>query len=193
MERSRKMILESAKELFLESGFKETTITMISKKAGFGYGTAYSHFPKGKEEIFLIIMDEVMSEFYSIANAKYTVKSKEEAFAFVQKIVEDFLTLAIKHQKILTVFHEALGLSPIIQNNWDHFIERFLKRIAQNVELAIEKGLARNPDFDPEVVAAILLYTGEKYLWEVALNKTHKDCLTIARNIAQMYAEGLYK
>ncbi len=193
VEKSRIKILESAKELFLEFGFKDTTITMISKNAGFGYGTAYSHFPKGKEDIFLKIMEELMEEFYSIANKEFTVKSKKEAFIFTQKNVESFLILALEHQKLLAVFHEALGLSPVIQKNWEDFCRKFHKRITENVEQAIEKGLVRNPDFDPEVVAGVLFYTGEKYLWQVSLNKTDKDYQTIARNIAQMYTEGLYK
>jgi AcrR family transcriptional regulator len=192
-ETSRRKILASAMELFLAFGFKETTITMISKKADIGYGTAYAHFPVGKDDIFLAIMAETMEEFYRIADTEYTVKSKAEAFAFVQKNIENFLELAVKHQGILKVFHEAIGLSQIVREKWEDFSERFLKRIAQNVENAIEKGLARNPDYDPEIVASVLFYTGEKYLWKAALNKTTKGYQTVAKNLAQMYTNGLYK
>ncbi|WP_170843745.1 TetR/AcrR family transcriptional regulator [Mesobacillus persicus] len=192
-EHSRTKILESAKKLFIEFGFKETTIAMVSKKASIGYGTAYTHFPGGKEEIFLTIIKEVLEEFYQIANGEFTVNSKEESLAVTQRNIENFLKLAIKYQLALKVLHEAIGLSHIINENWQNFIKKFIERISDNVKQAMEKGLTRHKDFDPEVVAGVLFYTGEKYMWKVALKQTDKDYRVIASSLAQMYVNGLYR
>lgn len=192
-ESSKTKIIEASKTLFIENGYKETTISMISKNAKTGYGTAYTHFPGGKEEIFQIIIDEILKQFYQIASVAYQVNSKEDSLILTQGNIERFLKLAIKHQQELKVFHEAIGVSHIINQKWESFIERFIKRISENVQQAIDKGLTHHRDFDPEVVAGVLFYTGEKYLWKIALNKTDKDYRTISKSLAQMYVNGLYK
>lgn len=192
-EQSRTKILESAKDLFIEFGFKETTIAMISKKAEVGYGTAYTHFPGGKEEIFLTNMKDILEQFYQIANVEFTVNSKEESLVVTEKNIENFLKLAIKYQQSLKVFHEAIGLSHIINENWQNFIGKFIERISENVKQAMERGLTQHKDFDPEVVAGVLFYTGEKYMWKVALKQTDKDYRIIASSLAQMYVNGLYR
>lgn len=192
-ERSRKKILESAQVLFMEFGFKETTIKMISTKAGVGYGTVYSHFPEGRDDIFLTIMEDIMEGFYNIADTEYTVNSKKEGFIFTQKNVESFLELATTHKKMLKVFYEAIGLSQNVRRKWEDIVDKFIKRIAQNVEQAIKKGLARNAEYHHEVVAGVLFYAAENYLWDIALNKAKTDYQTIARNLSEMYTYGLFK
>jgi AcrR family transcriptional regulator len=192
-ESSKTKIIEAGKTLFFENGYKDTTISMISKQAKTGYGTAYTHFPGGKEEIFFIIIDEILKEFYQIASVAYHVNSKEESLILTRGNIEMFLKLAIKHQKALKVFHEAIGVSHIINEKWEMFIGKFIKRISINIQQAMDKGLTHHCDFDPEVVAGVLFYTGEKYMWKIALNKTDKDYRTISESLAQMYVNGLYK
>lgn len=191
-ENSRRKILQAAKELFLEYGYKDTTITMISKQAKLGYGTAYSHFPGGKEKILLSIMEEIMEEFYHVADVEYNVNSKEEAFPFTSQNIKNFLQLAIVHQEILAVFHEGIGQSKAIAEKWDEIMEGLIKRISCNVEKVKNKNLARDDNYDAEVVAGILTYTTERFMWKLALNKTHKDINTIAKNISKVYTYGLY-
>jgi AcrR family transcriptional regulator len=191
-ESSKTKIIEAAKMLFIKNGYKETTISMISKTAKTGYGTAYTHFPGGKEEIFLLIIDEILKEFYQIASVAFQVNSKEDSLILTQRNIEMFLNLAIKHQQALKVFHEAIGVSHIINEKWESFIEKFIKRISENVEQAMDKGLTHHREFDPEVVAGVLFYTGEKYMWKIALDKTEKDYRTISKSLAQMYVNGLY-
>lgn len=192
-ETSKRKIIESATELFIEYGFRKTTITMIANHAGIGYGTAYNHFPNGKEDIFLTITENVMDQIYDIASKEYTVRSKEEAFSFIQNNIRSLIEIINEHKPLATVTYEAIQLSDRVEERWKEITERLLKRIAQNVEQAIEKDLVRNPKFDPDVVASVLFYVTENYLWKIALDETDKDPETIIENIAEIYANGLYK
>lgn len=192
-ELSKHKILTSAKKLFIQHGFKETTIAMISNDAEIGYGTAYNHFPKGKDDIFLIIIEEIMADFDIVASNRYTVNSKEEAFDFIKKNVENLIDLVIKHQKLLIVIHEAIRLSDLVRKKWEEIRERLIERIAFNVEQAIAKDLARNDNFDKHIVASVLFYVTESYMWKIALNKTTKPHEAIVQNITEIYANGLYK
>ena len=177
----------------MEKGFKEATVTLIAEEAGLGYGTVYSHFPTGKDQVLLTIMEEVMHHFYKIAEMEYTPNSKEEAFQFTLNNTTNFLKLAVEHQKLLALFYEAIGLSSLIRLKWEEITESFIDRIAKNVLIVKEKGLIRNPNFDPRVIAGSLYYPGEQYLWKIALNKTNKSYEDISRDIAEIYTYGLYK
>lgn len=42
---TRQLILDSAKSLFAENGFTQTTIRAVARRAGVGLGTVMSHFP----------------------------------------------------------------------------------------------------------------------------------------------------
>ncbi|MTD30721.1 TetR/AcrR family transcriptional regulator [Planomicrobium sp. YIM 101495] len=192
-ERSRKKILDGAKEVFLEKGFKEATVTLIAERANTGYGTVYSHFPAGKEEVLLNIMEDIMGDFYGVASVTYTPKNKEEAFAFTYQNVVNFLHLATVHQQWLALFYEAFGQSDLLRTRWEEITERFIVRISKNVDIVREMGLIRNPDYDSRVVAGALYYPGQHYLWEIALGRVTKDYKEIASDIAEVYTYGLFQ
>jgi AcrR family transcriptional regulator len=192
-ERTRKKILDAAREIFRENGYKETTVTLIAERAGVGYGTVYSHFSLGKDGLLLHIMEDIMGEFYEIASVAYTPNSKEEAYEFTLNNITTFLKLATVHQQLLALFYEAFGHSEIIRTRWEEITERFIERISKNVEIVKSKGLSRNPNYDARVVAGSLYYPGEKFLWKIALGKTEKDYQEIGKNIAEVYTYGLFK
>lgn len=192
-ERTRKKILDASREVFLAKGYKDATITLIAKKAGVGYGTVYSHFNNGKDEVLMNIMEDIMKDFYQVASVTYTPNTKEEALQFTTKNITDFLELAITHKEWLALFYKAFGHSEIVLNRWEEITERFIDRISKNVELVKERELSRNPNYNSRIVAGSLYYPGEKFLWKIVLEKTTQDYKEIARNIAEIYNYGLYK
>lgn len=192
-ERTKRKLLDAAKEVFLTKGFRDATVTLIAKKADIGYGTVYSHFPPGKDAVLLHIMEEVMDEFYNVTLREYSPNSKEEGYETTLKNANDFLSLAVKYQKLLVVFHEAIGLSALIREKWEYIIERLLKRVAKNVVTVKEKGLIRDENYSPNIVAGSLIYPAEKYLWKIAFEKTEKDYTEIAENLVGIYINGLFK
>lgn len=186
-------IIAAAQKVFLQNGFKQTTVTLIAKEAGIGYGTVYLYFPSGKDEVLLHIMGDVMSEFYKIAELEYTPTNKFEAYEFTLNNTRNFLKLAIEHQDLLAVIHEAIGYSSLIRFKWEDIIERFIIRVSKNIEIVKEKGLIHNTKYNPRVVAGSLIYPGEKFLWKLALNNTNKSYEEIAKDIAGIYTFGLFK
>lgn len=192
-ERTQEKILKAAQTVFSEKGYKETTVSLIAEQAKIGYGTVYAHFPAGKDEVLLEIMEGIMEEFYEIATAEYTPNSKEEAFKFTLANTVSFLRLATIHRDWLALFHEAFGHSEMVRVRWDDITERFIDRIAKNVDIVKAKGLSRNPHYDSRVVAGSLYYPAEKYVWKIARGRSGQSFEEIARNIAEVYTYGLYK
>ena len=75
-ERTRREILDAAKELFLSQGYTATTMRQVARAVGITPGAIYNHFP-GKDEIFGTLIQEV---------APY-----EQLFALLREIEADQL------------------------------------------------------------------------------------------------------
>lgn len=190
---TRAKIITAAKIIFLEEGFKHATVNLIAKEAKIGYGTVYSHFPSGKDEVLFNIIEEIMHYFYEIAEAVYTPKNKDEAYKFTLKNTTDFLNLAVIHRDILAVFYEAIGMSNLIRSKWESIIDEFINRVAKNIIVVKEKGLIKNTNYNPHIVAGSLIYPGEKFLWKIAQRKIEVDYKKIAEDVAGIYTYGLFK
>ena len=100
--KTRAKLLAAASDVFIEYGFQKTTISQIIKKAETGYGTAYLHFT-GKDDILIQLMDEVMKQFYAIAQMTFTPRSKEEASAMIEKQAGLFLEMANQERDMMQV------------------------------------------------------------------------------------------
>jgi AcrR family transcriptional regulator len=55
--------MEAALSRFFQNGYHGTTIQEIAEEAEFGIGTVYRHFPGGKEEIYCVLQEGVVSDF----------------------------------------------------------------------------------------------------------------------------------
>lgn len=192
-QRTKSKIMTAAKFIFLEKGYQEATVTLIATEANVGYGTVYAHFPAGKEQLLLSIMDEILEQFYAIAERTYVPKTKEEAYRFTFTNVKDFLELGITYKHWMKIFYHAIGTNHMARKKWEAYSEKFIQRISRNVEQVREMGLINNTDYVTYVVAGMLYYSGEKFLWKIAKNERNDDYIKIAHTITEMYTNGLYK
>jgi AcrR family transcriptional regulator len=67
---TRQKILNSSMKLFSKSGFEDTSIEMITKDAGIGLGTFYTHF-NNKLEIFIETLEQHLRETTSTSERIY--------------------------------------------------------------------------------------------------------------------------
>ncbi|GIN95399.1 hypothetical protein J6TS1_12690 [Siminovitchia terrae] len=189
--RTRKKLIESAKTIFLELGYHDTTIQKINEEANTGRGTIYSHFPGGKDELLSDLMREVMDEFYTVADIEFKPKTTEEAFQIIRTQVFDFISLAIKHKELLIAFYEAISVSKLLREKWEEILNEFINRISADIQFSKEANLAKL-NIDNEIVARILLFSGERFLWEIVTDRNTKSISEIADNITKIYMFGLY-
>lgn len=190
--RTRKNLLNSAKTVFLQLGYHQTTITKINETAETGHGTFYAHFPKGKDEILSVLMQEIMNEFHQITAITFEPNTRDEAFSINHHQVLQFISLAEKHKDLLAVFYEAIGASSLLKSQWEDFLAQFLQRITEDIQYAIDRNLAKD-GLDQEIVARMLLFSGEHFLWEIVRGNNTKPVETIADNLTKVYMFGLYR
>ncbi|MGG0939765.1 TetR/AcrR family transcriptional regulator [Brevibacillus centrosporus] len=187
---TRKRLLAAGYDIFVEFGFQKATISQIIKKAKTGYGTAYIHF-SGKDDLLIVLMDDVMNRFYEIAKMSFEPTSKQEAIDMITMQTRLFLENAIQEQAIMQVFMEAIRHSDKVQEKWIEIRESFVEQIAKDVAYAQKTGLART-DLDNYLVARNWFSLNESHLWDI-VNQTNKHSISeITHNITALYTGGLY-
>ena len=188
--KTRKKLLEAAREVFLQEGFQKATISQMINKASIGYGTAYVHFG-GKEELLIVLMEGVMERFFEIAEISFLPKSNQEAEEIIRKQANDFLKMAEAERDMMQVFEQAIGVSSLVSDKWKAIREKFIQRISKDVAYAQQNGLARS-EVNHEIVARGWFFTNEMYLWEIVRDEHHSSVEEIARTITSVYVTGLY-
>ncbi|PGU39539.1 TetR/AcrR family transcriptional regulator [Bacillus cereus] len=188
---TKKKLLHAGYTIFIHNGFQKTTITQIIKHAETGYGTAYVYF-KNKDDLLIVLMEDVMIQFYDIAERSFSPQTKEEARIMIQNQVREFLQLAENERPILQVVEEAIGLSKEIRQKWDEIRERFINNITQDITYSQESGLAQ-PKLNKEIVARAWFAMNEMFLWTIVKNNNDVELEEIVHTLTEMYTTGLYK
>ncbi|WP_242239611.1 TetR/AcrR family transcriptional regulator [Bacillus cereus group sp. BfR-BA-01309] len=188
---TKKKLLNSGYTIFISNGFQKTTITQIIKHAETGYGTAYVYF-KNKDDLLIVLMEDVMNQFYDIADRSFSPQTKEEARIMIQNQVRAFLQLAKKERAILQVVQEAIGLSKEIRQKWEEIRERFINNITQDITYSQESGLAQH-ELNKEIVARAWFAMNEMFLWTIVKNDRKLELEEIVHTLTEMYTTGLYK
>jgi AcrR family transcriptional regulator len=187
---TRQKLLDAARYVFLREGFQKATISQMIKRANIGYGTAYVHFT-GKDDLLIVLMEDVMAEFYAIAELPFQPATRPEAEAMILRQTTMFLEMAESQRNMLQVFAEAIGISEAVHAKWAEIREKFIQRIAQDIAYSQRRGLART-DVNSELVARSWFFSHEMYLWEI-VRKQHKAPLDeIAQTLVAIYTGGLY-
>ncbi|HDR7794722.1 TPA: TetR/AcrR family transcriptional regulator [Bacillus luti] len=188
---TKKKLLHSGYTIFITNGFQKTTITQIIKHAETGYGTAYVYF-KNKDDLLIVLMEDVMNRFYDIAERSFFPQTKEEAHDMIQNQVRAFLQLAEDERAILQVVQEAIGLSKEIRQKWDEIRERFIKSITQDIAYSQKNELAHS-GLNKGIVARGWFAMNESFLWTIVQKDKEINLEEIVYTLTEMYTTGLYK
>jgi AcrR family transcriptional regulator len=188
---TRHRLLKAGRTIFLKHGFQKSTISQVIKEANTGYGTAYVYF-KNKDDLLIVLMDELMEEFYKVAELTFQPRTKNEAFDMIAHQVRLFLTLSIKEREIMRVIKEAIGVSTEVEHKWEMIRARFIQRIAKDVTFAQEKLLAKQ-HLNPLLVAKGWFYSNEMFMWEIVHNDITYSIDEVIEHLTAIYTSGLYK
>lgn len=188
--KTRNKIIAAAHHVFLKEGFKNTTIKQIIKQADVGYGTAYSHF-NGKDELLIVLMEDVMNLFFEVARIPFFPESKEDAREIIYSQVFSFIQIADDERGIMSVFLEAIGLSSPISEKWEKIRSRLIQSIIKDVIYSQMKGLARK-DLKAELVARSWFYSNEMYQMEIVTSEENYNLQEVAHTLTTMYIDAIY-
>ncbi len=185
---TRKLILDTALDVFLNEGYAKTTIAKISEQAKVGYGTVYSHF-KGKDDILCKVIDNVLVDFYNLLEVPFAPNTLEDARKIYRELILTSFRLADQHRPIMKIYQQALVLSDAIESHWFGVQAHFIESSAKSFKYAKEKGLAKEFSEDRGAKAYILLI--DRFIWEV-VNEREDDMEESADIIIDMLFHGFF-
>jgi len=162
-ENTKKKILDSAFDVFVKNGYKDTTMSHIVRESGLSKGAIY-HYYKSKKDLFISLIDhwEIFSfpDFYSKSNKDES--AQETLMRFADTVYEVFC----KRPHVFLAEIEFWALA-----NKDKEINERSKvlydKILKLFELVLNKGI-RNKEFkkiDTKTISVELLSVFQGINW----------------------------
>ena len=145
-ENTKQKLLDSARLLFAENGYKGTSVRSINRRLNLADGPLYHYFPGGKKEIFqaivtrnfLKVAEEIQKKRYEDLKDIPLEEILEERFLHFTKTVEeniDIIKILVKENNV-TEFISKENIAQIINCNKKNFTE-FLKSRSEIGEIGV--------------------------------------------------------
>lgn len=153
-------ILAAAHELFIEAGYKNTTIEAIAERAGVGRGTAYLYF-KSKSELYRITMEETLQLKklliqLSVNNYKGTLI--ETLHYFLELYIDAVYSLnkEMMNEIILSSFDEITDTTSFVYKFYDGY-DTLLKAQIVDITDCFKLKNELKKSFDSEIFSQLFL------------------------------------
>ncbi len=147
----KKLIMNTALELFAENGFHATSINQIAKKAGISKGLTYNYF-ESKKEIFDDIIQESFDTIYSNFDInKDGILTDEEFIYFIRQSFQ-LMRQNIRYWKL----YYSLMLQPKVAESFQkEYLEKANPFLGKLKQFIVSKG-SIDPEGDMMVISALL-------------------------------------
>jgi len=107
-ERTRRDLLAAARTVFERHGFHRASLDQIADEAGYTKGAVYSHFPGGKDALFLAVLDRHIDE--RVPTYAEIILSQDSFEASLRAIARHLVALGAKDP----------GWTPLLVEFWTH-------------------------------------------------------------------------
>ena len=153
-------MLESARSVIAEKGFKHATLEEIAQRAEFGKGTLYNYFPNGKLEMLYAILDDVYDELYQLSQDSFSGLDGSSFRDQLHGYIESFLDYFLQQRDLFVILMKeanriAFGEDHAKALYFKEQQSRMIAVIEPAVRRATERGELRN--FAPSSVAHMIL------------------------------------
>lgn len=151
-EHTREQILQAAEQAFHQQGFAKTSMRDIARLSGVGVGNLYNYFPKGKDEIFRLIVSPLIQDMERMVYEHHDERHAERYLDYLSngnpELLEyqmrEYLSLMRRHRRLMELlFFRAQGSS--LENFMDEFTDRCTEQVVRFMKRAAEL----RPDITP--------------------------------------------
>jgi AcrR family transcriptional regulator len=148
---TRRQLLLAARDAFEQRGYRRATVAEIVARAQTARGTFYLYF-RNKDDVFAQVMAENCEELLRATGRHYPQQDRREA---VEAATRDYLRAFSRRRGIWRAMLEAFGGANDVERQWLDLRDRFVQRIAVNLERGQTTGEVR-ADVDPVATAEAL-------------------------------------
>lgn len=185
----KEQIIEAARKLFHQFGFKKVSMDEIAVEAGVTKKTIYMYF-KSKEELLKYFIEEELQNMKAIIEE--VEKKNMEFFETVTEGIYKLLQYKKKKDFLNIISKEAEWLkNPIIIKNLHLIDEQILNYIKQKLEDAKNKGNIYYDDLEVTAFLVYKMYIALIFEWDENNKKLPEE--KIAKTITSILKNGLAK
>lgn len=150
-QQKRRLIMETALELFAQGGFHSTSISQIAKKAGISKGLTYNYF-ESKNDILTEILESCSNEIYSNFDLnKDGILNDEEFYYFIRKTFQ----LIHENQRFWKLYTSVILQTNILEEENETLGNKIKPVQSILLEYIVSKG-SSDPEGDLIVITTLL-------------------------------------
>lgn len=167
----RQAMLEAARAVFAEKGYRQATLEEIADRAEFGKGTLYNYFEGGKEELLFTVLDKVYDTLCDLAEEVLQPEKLEDQS--VQQLFRRYISATISHlmehqDLFMLLIKEGHRLAFDEDQEKVEYFHRQTQRLKEQLIPVIEQGIegGRLKPFPPQTIASFILGNLNGYLMD---------------------------
>ena len=166
--------------------FKDLTVDELAREAGLSRTAFYFYFP-GKSQVLMAAAAEIADEAFGIADQWWSGEGPPEQL--IRKSVEGNLEVYVRHLPVIRTIVEATYYDAEIRGFYSQAMDRFV--VAATEHLQRERAAGRLRDIDPEAVARVLIWMGER-CHDVLIGTEHREPGQVADALVTVWLHTLY-
>lgn len=188
-EQTKKRIVEAARMLFAQKGYKATSIEDIVSATGSSKGNLYYHF-KSKEGLFLYLIDEWDREWEEKWREKepHYKTTIEKVFGFADMLVHDDLSHPLT--KAADEFFKSEEENTEVEERVAEMVERHLRWNQRLIQEGIDSGEFEQGSAEEHAVILESLLMG---LSQMARKKNPEAALELYKHAMKVFLYGIAK
>ncbi len=125
-EHTREQILQAAEQAFHQQGFAKTSMRDIARLSGVGVGNLYNYFPKGKDEIFRLIVSPLIQDMERMVYEHHDERHAERYLDYLSN-----------------------GNPELLEYQMENFMDEFTDRCTEQVVRFMKRAAELRPDITP--------------------------------------------
>jgi AcrR family transcriptional regulator len=144
----KQTILETATRLFATNGFKNTSISAISRHSGAAEGTIFHHF-KNKEDVFLCTLNRAKGLIINEVDEQINNKHFESGLEMVEAVINVYFYLSEEWANELSLLfrshsYELASVNNACRTTMESIYNCFLNAMSEGIVIGIEDGSIAN-------------------------------------------------
>lgn len=188
-ELTREAILEAAAALFVDRGFRRTTIRNISAEADVSVGTVYQYF-RDRTEILSTLVKRYVGEMLARTDTTWRV---DEGVDGLRRVLTNFVESYVEVGRLAAVWEEVTHVDERLADLRRGLNRAFAGAVEAELRRAADVGMARS-DIEPAAAARALTGMVDRYCYETYVFNPPTDLPDAAMSadvLAKLWASAL--
>ena len=165
MASSKDLILENAKQLFAENGFKGTTIAQIAKTSNVTDAAIYRHY-KSKQQIFDVIVETFLADYRVLLDQ---IRERQKSgYCLIENLIHDLCAFIDLRNIEFKVILNAYTTIESARKAMDTFYDYLAETVTACLMRGIKDGTVRSDIAVPQtavIIATLLVGVNRRRLF----------------------------